>query len=102
MADRVCVWRTHRRSLAMLSLPSTPHSASLLHVPDLLPSSSNAHFILIHGSFNAHNNLLGWYYYYFQFIPWETRCKEAHVLGDTKLEVAGQGFKLRKYDFQIQ
>ena len=36
-----------------------------------------------------------------KFIPWETKCKEAHVLGDTKLEVAGQGFKLRKYDFQI-
>jgi len=84
----------------MLSLPSTPHSAALLHVPDLLPSSFNTCFILIHGSFNAHNNLPSWYYYDLQFIPGETKCKEAHVLGDTKLEVAGQGFKLRSMTFK--
>ena len=81
--------------------PLNPSLRRFASCSDLLPSSSNTCFILIHGSFNAHNNLPSWYYYYFQFIPWETKCKEAHVLGDTKLEVAGQGFKLRKYDFQI-
>lgn len=86
----------------MLSLPSTPHSTTSQHIPDLLPTSSNTCFILIQSSFNVHNNLLGWYYYYFQFIPWEIKCKEAHVLGDTKLEVTGQGFRLTKFAFQIQ
>lgn len=86
----------------MLSLPSTPHPTTSRHMPDLLPASSNACFILIHSSFSAHDNLLGWYYYYFQFIPWAIKCKEAHVLGDTELEVQGQGFKLRKFAFQIQ